>query len=126
MRRSALALLVSALFSALVTACSFGTEPDATVLHIRLLDDGGAPAGRHTVVVTTASGPSVTRLTGLGGTLDLTLSDGVAYRVRIIPRAGFVSGSSLSREVTLPAHERTVVEFTVQRQGVSVGDPSPG
>ncbi len=120
MRRSALALLVSAL----VTGCSFGTEPSATVLHVRLLDDGGAPAGRHTVVVASAGRPSVTRVTSLGGTLDLALADGVAYRVSIIPRAGFVSGPSLSREVTLPAHARTVVEFTVLRQGVSAGDPS--
>jgi len=124
MRRSALALLVSALACVLTTGCSFGTDPSATVLHVRLLDDGGAPAGRHTVVVASAGKPSVTRVTSLGGTLDLSLADGVAYRVSIIPRAGFVSGPSLSREVTLPAHARTVVEFTVLRQGVSAGDPS--
>ncbi|MFN8669973.1 MAG: hypothetical protein U0164_22510 [Gemmatimonadaceae bacterium] len=121
MRRHSRALLVTVLAS----ACSSGTDPDATVLHIRLLDDRGEPAGRHQVVVTAQASAPFTRVTSLGGTLDLSLRDGGSYRVQVIPRAGYVSLPTLSREVTLPAHQRTVIGFTLQREGVSTNDIPP-
>lgn len=113
------------LVSALAAGCSSGTDPNATVLHIQLVDDRGEPAGRHQVVVTAQAAAPVTRVTSLGGTLDLSLTDGGSYRVSIIPRAGFVSLPSLSREVTLPAHARTVVGFTLLREGISTHDIPP-
>ena len=99
-----------------------GTGPDATLLHIRLLDDSGQPAGRHQVVIAPESGASLSRVSGRDGTLDVALSGAGRYRVTVIPRAGFVSTPALIRQVQVAARTSASVEFTIQRAGVSSGD----
>ena len=111
------------LLAAIVAGCSSGpSAPNATVLRIRLFDDGGQPAGRHQVVVASALGVPVTRVSGGDGTLDVALADGGSYRVSVIPRAGFVSTPALTRQVQVSGHARSVIDFTIPRAGISAGN----
>lgn len=112
--------------SLLVTlaACSAGggTDPNDAVLRVRLVDDRGMSAGRHQVVVQPTVGATVERVTGTDGRVSIGVASSGIYRVRVIPRDGWMSTPALTRTVTLVSTEQAVVDFTLLRAGVSTGD----
>jgi hypothetical protein len=120
MRRLVLASLVTGL-----AACDGGrsTGPDASVITVRIREDGGAPGGRNQVLIATPSA-TVSASTSRDGTADVAVATAGTYRVTVIPRDGFVGGiAGLSKVVTVAAGEAAVVEFTVNRAGASPVEP---
>lgn len=107
-----------------IAACSTGggTDPNAAVLRVRLVDDRGMSAGRHQVVVQPTVGATVERVTGTDGRVSIGVASSGIYRVRVIPRDGWMSTPALTRTVTLVSSEQAVVDFTLLRAGVSTGD----
>lgn len=112
--------------SLLVTlaACSTGggTDPNAAVLRVRLVDDRGMSAGRHQVIVQPTAGTTVERVTGTDGKVSIGVASSGTYQVRVVPRDGWMSTPALTRTVTLVATQQAVVDFTLLRAGVSTGD----
>ncbi|MBL0171771.1 MAG: hypothetical protein IPP90_13810 [Gemmatimonadaceae bacterium] len=117
-------LITVLLFVGLASCSSRGaTAPDATVISIRLRDDRGAPAGRNQVIVTL---PTATRLdtrTQGDGTVDIGVADAGVYLVRVIPREGYVSTTSLTKTVTVTSNGTVVVDFTLYRAGTDSNFP---
>lgn len=103
-----------------------GTEPDATMINVRVRDDRGVAVGRTQVIVTLAATEVITR-TSNDGSVSVRLSGGGVYRVRVIPRAGYLAATDpLSKQVTVASNARAVVDFAVSRDGTYSGDPLPG
>lgn len=107
-----------------ITACGSGgaTDPNAAVLQVRLVDDRGASAGRHHVVVQPTAGTAVERVTGTDGRVSIGVASSGTYRVRVVPRDGWMSTPALTRTVTLVSTPQAVLDFTLLRAGVSTGD----
>lgn len=118
-------LLLLTLTAGLV-ACGSSTGPDGSVLSVRLRDDSGAPAGRNQVIVTLESDARLNASTGRDGVAEIAVGDAGAYRVTVIPRAGFVGSTALTRTVTVSENTRLVVEFTLHREGISSFPPPLG
>jgi hypothetical protein len=112
--------LVAAFLLAGALACDHGgsTGPGSTMISVRARDDVGHSAGRNPILVVRSEATPVTSQTGADGTVDIEVAGAGTYRVTIIPRDGYFGGlDSLSKSVTVLAHARTTVEFTLYRAG---------
>ena len=121
MRPLVLLLLLSGL-----AACGFddGTGPDATLITGRLRNEIGANAGANYVFVTTPASMRLERRTEIDGTVRIRVQEPGVYRIRVVPRNGFVASELHTRDVTVGANEHVVVDFTLFRAGSNL--PPPG
>jgi hypothetical protein len=104
-------------------ACSNSTAPGSTVISIKLLDDGGASAGRNQIVITQTDGSKVTARTGNDGKANVNVEQAGDYVVSVIQRSSFVGSDALTRSVSVTANTRTEMEFILYRRGASTFDP---
>ncbi len=123
MRRIFLTLILAG--SAACNA-SHGTSPDATIIHVRLIDAmQSMSAGRNQVRVTLGDGSVVDARTGTDGIADVRVTGAGTYQVRVVPRAGYISSDALSRTITVPRNATVVVEFVLRREGGTGQPPDP-
>ena len=119
-------ILVSLIATATGCGVFGGTEPDATVINVRVRDDRGVAVGRTQVIVTLAT-TQVTTRTSSDGSVSVRVAGGGVYRVSVIPRAGYLAATDpLSKQVSVAAKARAVVDFAIARDGTYSGDPFPG
>ena len=121
MRQLALLLLLSGL-----AACAFdaGAGPDATLITVRLRNENGVNAGANYVVVTTPASMRLETRTQIDGTVRIRVQEPGVYRVKVVPRNGFVASELHTRDVTVGPNEHVVVDFTLYRAGFTL--PPPG
>ena len=116
MRRLSLLILFAGFAACTPVA---GISPDAPAITVRLRNENGANAGRNQVIVTTPATTRVITGTQYDGTLHLPVKEPGVYRVKVIPRDGFLASDSLTRDVTVGNSGRVVVDFTLFRAGCS-------
>ena len=117
--------LLVTLLLVLATACNNSTGPEGTVIRVRLLDDSWKSAGRNLVFVTLPSGERLETRTGMDGIVDIKVAAGGQYRVRVIPRAGYVPSEALSKDVVVDELGTATLQFVLYREGYT-GAPWEG